>query len=82
MLRCERVSDLCAFARPTVAAQQTRRIQNISHLRSDMDKGCEQRPEKSKSRKTHAERIDGNGTDEVLPNGAANPPSGLSSLDR
>jgi hypothetical protein len=26
LLRCERVSDLCAFARPTVAAQQTRRI--------------------------------------------------------
>jgi hypothetical protein len=25
-----------------------------------MDKGCEQRPEKSKSHKTHSERIDGN----------------------
>jgi hypothetical protein len=35
LLRCERVSDLCAFARPTVAAQQTRRIQNKSHLRSE-----------------------------------------------
>ena len=62
-------------ARPTAAAQQTRRIQNKSHLRSDMDKGCEQRPEQSKSRKTYAERIDGNGTDKVLPSGAANAPT-------
>jgi len=28
-----------------------------------------------KSRKTYAERNDGNGTDKVLPNGTANPPT-------
>jgi len=36
-----------------------------------MDKGCEQRPEQVQTPQAHAERINGNGTDKVLPNGAA-----------